>query len=212
MTAEDRRFIRITNWTKYQHYSDRNPPWIKLHRDLLTSEVWTMSGDASKALAVAIMLLAAVHENKIPAKPCYIKRVAYLDTLPDFSPLIENGFIEIIDENLENASALLAHASNLQAYATPETETEKNIYTSNFESFWKDYPRKIGRLAALRAFKAALKKDSFEAVMTGLAKAIFSPDQKFIPHPATWLNQGRWMDEPGKVNGYERMSYRVGGL
>jgi len=27
--------LRVKNWGKFQHYKDRNPPWIKLHRGLL---------------------------------------------------------------------------------------------------------------------------------------------------------------------------------
>jgi hypothetical protein len=29
------RYLRVKNWSEFQHYKDRNPPWIKLHRTLL---------------------------------------------------------------------------------------------------------------------------------------------------------------------------------
>jgi len=32
--------LKVKNWEKYQHYKDRNPPWIKLHFELLTSADW----------------------------------------------------------------------------------------------------------------------------------------------------------------------------
>lgn len=28
-----RRYIRIVNWDRYQHYKNRRPPWIKLYTD-----------------------------------------------------------------------------------------------------------------------------------------------------------------------------------
>jgi hypothetical protein len=112
-------FIRVKEWETYQHYKDRNPPWIKLHRGTLTSNTWVSLDDASRVLAIAIMLLAAEKGNRIPAKPDYLKRVAYLHSEPDLRPLVEVGFIELVEENGETASTL-------QATARPERETEKN--------------------------------------------------------------------------------------
>lgn len=111
------RYICVKNWSKYQHYRDRNPPWIKLHKELLTSETWVNGDDASRALAVAIMLLAAATDNRIKADPAYIQRVAYLNSTPNLQPLIDSDFIEIIDE-MNSASTLLADAR-------PERETEE---------------------------------------------------------------------------------------
>jgi hypothetical protein len=106
--------FRIVNWRSFQHYKERNPPWIKLHRELLTSRAWISADDANRALMVALMLIAADTDNLIPADPAYIRRRAYLNTEPDFSRLLEVGF-------LERASTLLA---TCKQDARPETETE----------------------------------------------------------------------------------------
>lgn len=51
--------IEITNWKEHQHYGKRNPPWIKLHSDLLDNAEWgVLSGDAAKLL-VTLWLMAA---------------------------------------------------------------------------------------------------------------------------------------------------------
>jgi hypothetical protein len=121
MMAE--RFIRILNWEQFQHYKDRNPPWIKLHRELLTSRTWLTASDASRVLAIACMVLASETGNKIPLDVAYIRRLAYLNQDPDFGELIASQFIEIVDQT-GTASTLLAHASKLHANARPETETE----------------------------------------------------------------------------------------
>ncbi len=110
------QFIRVINWAKMQHYKDRSPPWIKLHRELLTSETWVSSSNDDRVLAIAIMMLAADTDNLIPANPRYIQRRAYLDVTPDLSGLIALNFIEIIEEN-DDASKTLADAR-------PERETE----------------------------------------------------------------------------------------
>lgn len=105
------QFLRIREWARFQHYKDRDPPWIKLHRELLTSQTWVSLDDASRVLAIALMLLAAGTDNKIPADAGYLKRVAYLNADPDWRPLLKTGFVDLIDENGEVASKALAPAT-----------------------------------------------------------------------------------------------------
>ena len=92
-------FIRLTKWREYQHYTDRTPPWIKLHRDLLTSRTWVSSSTEDRVLAIACMMLASCTDNSIPLDSAYFKRVAYLDFEPNFGKLLDLQFIEISDEN-----------------------------------------------------------------------------------------------------------------
>lgn len=71
-----------------------------------------------------------------------------------------------------------------------------------FERLWQAYPRKVAKADAEKAF-AKLGAD--EALLTVLLEAIAKQSAwpewredggKFIPHPATWLNGKRWLDEP----------------
>lgn len=122
-------FYRIVEWSKHQHYKDRDPPWIKLHRDLLTSQTWVMLSDASRVLAVACMLVAAGTDNKIPPGD-YMKRRAYLHKDPDFKPLVDVGFLELVNDDnaVADASNTLADASKALAIDTEcssERETEE---------------------------------------------------------------------------------------
>ena len=66
---------------------------------------------------------------------------------------------------------------------------------AEFEEFWDHYPRRVGKLAAQRAYQRARKQASADAILAGVIRATFSREMRFVPHPATWLNQGRWMDE-----------------
>lgn len=111
MDAPQVEFYRIKRWSDFQHYSKRNPPWIKLHFALLSSQDWVLLDDASRVLAIACMLVASRHEGKIPSDPSYLKRVAYLNRTPNFKPLIDCGFIEV-------ASV----CKQMLADARPETE------------------------------------------------------------------------------------------
>ena len=71
------------------------------------------------------------------------------------------------------------------------------------------YPRKVGRPAAAKAFKAKLKGMS----TLGMSKLDLGTrawarhwresgtETQFIPHPSTFLNQERYNDEPPPVAG-----------
>jgi len=70
-----------------------------------------------------------------------------------------------------------------------------------FDEFWKSYPRKVGKGAALRKWrKIRPSKEMIQKILQAVTdqKACdqWTKDQgNFIPHPTTWLNAGRWDDE-----------------
>ena len=94
--------------------------------------------------------------------------------------------------------------SNGKKMAETETETETETYisTSNdalFEDFWNAYPRKIAKKEAMKKFAKAVKdgvnpQDLIDGARA-YAASVAGKEQKYIAHPTTWLNQGRWEDE-----------------
>lgn len=68
----------------------------------------------------------------------------------------------------------------------------------HFEEFWDVYPRKVGKKAATTAFVKACRKASAQAIIDGARRFAADPnrEEQFTPHPTTWLNQGRWEDDP----------------
>lgn len=73
-------------------------------------------------------------------------------------------------------------------------------FPADFSVFWSAYPRKEGKKAALKAWKKARDKPCLEELLRILEKSARTEQWRkeggrFIPHPATWLNQGRWADE-----------------
>ncbi len=69
-----------------------------------------------------------------------------------------------------------------------------------FASFWQEYPKKTAKPAALTKFKSAkLKAGELEAILVDIKTRKQSDDWmkengKYIPNPATYLNQRRWED------------------
>ena len=79
---------------------------------------------------------------------------------------------------------------------------------SRFDEFWAAYPRKVGKIAAEKAYRKAVKLASHDEIMDGVRRYLKAkPAYADWCHPATWLCQGRWMDEPDTkpVNGNGEM-------
>lgn len=176
--------------------------------------------DASRVLVIACMLIASRHDGKVPDDPDYVKRVAYLNKKPDFKPLVNIGF-------LVPDSAMLApckrDASTILANARPETETETYTETEErqnivrfdgaaFDAFWKAYPRKVGKGAALTAWKKHSLDSKLPEILAAVKVQSGSQQWKkdagqYIPNPATWLNQSRWEDELAPVHDARGITY-----
>lgn len=68
---------------------------------------------------------------------------------------------------------------------------------STFELFWNAYPHKVGKKAAEKKYWIVRREVDHDTIMHGLALyKETKPDWKAWCNPATWLNQGRWEDQP----------------
>lgn len=81
-------------------------------------------------------------------------------------------------------------------------------FAADFETWWETYPHKVGKTAAAKAYEKARRTAGVDAdtLMAGLANATAvwvaeRRERQFIPHPATWLNQGRWDDDVAPLPG-----------
>jgi hypothetical protein len=67
-----------------------------------------------------------------------------------------------------------------------------------FEQFWKHYPRKVAKRAALGAFNRLTRDEqalAVEAIEEHVAYwKLKGTEMDFIPHASTWLHQGRFED------------------
>ena len=76
-----------------------------------------------------------------------------------------------------------------------------------FAEFWKAYPNKVGKASCLKAWlKLKPTAELFDHIMDALAKQKASDKWqreagRYIPNPLTWINQGRWDDEPVEAPG-----------
>ncbi len=85
------------------------------------------------------------------------------------------------------------------SHRTPEpniTQHLTNTVNSDFEKFWELYPRKVNRTAALKAF-TNIDASEFSSLIMQLRHYVETGlpiEEKYIPHPTTWLNRRPWHD------------------
>lgn len=188
------------NWTIFQHYKDRCPPWVKLHRELLNDKQFMCLPVASKALAPLLWLLAS--ESKTGEFDGSIEELVFRlrfttkEVEAGLKPLIDKGFFL-------SASGVLADC--LQD-AIPETEREREERERQkqlaldvklgFIEFWKCYPKKIAKPNAEKAWmKIAPDVDLTKRIIHAIsAQKLIEREEQFIPYPASWLNARRWED------------------
>lgn len=121
------KYVEVVNWDQFQHYKDRNPPWIKLHSQLLENYDFTCLPDCSKSHLLGIWMLASRTDNKVPANPQWIGNKLGATEPVDLDLLIKRGFLKY-----NGASTTLADCSNVCTGSVPseeesrgETEAEK---------------------------------------------------------------------------------------
>lgn len=121
--------ITPKGWSSFQHYTNRNPPWIKLHKSLLDNFEFQCLPVASRALAPMLWLLASEFQDGAipldPAKLAFRLRLSEAELNDALKPLISEGFFECY----HNASAALAPCkpgAMLEKEKEKEKEGEKN--------------------------------------------------------------------------------------
>lgn len=82
-----------------------------------------------------------------------------------------------------------------------EEKKEGGVGETTVEVIYSHYPRKVGKEDALRAITKALKKypelkDQILEHTKAMGEAWRNePDKRYCPHPSTWFNGGRYLDE-----------------
>jgi hypothetical protein len=211
--------IKIINWSSYQSYKDRKPPWIRFHKTMLDNfKYHRMSADA-RALLPMLWLLAS--EDKDPVSG--LIRDSYEEItfrlrmnekvfLSSLDEIRKGGFITLINarENgcdIECNETVTKQYNNSMDSVTPETETETETETENnigeFEEFWKAYQpyevTKGSKHDAMKEYFKAAKETTHEVIMDGLIKYM-----DYCHTNGCKTKQGfRWLSKKGWKDDYQ---------
>ena len=101
-----------------------------------------------------------------------------------------------VEQSSTNATHIHSHIHNHIKEPDINNIRSPKLADSSFSEFWGSYPRKVGKGAAEKAWRSAVKVAPADVILAGARNYVWPKDPQFIPHPATWLNQHRWNDEP----------------
>lgn len=138
--VEDSGMIKINNWSSYQSYKDRRPPWIRFHRTMLDNyEYHSMSANA-RALLPMLWLLASEDENPVSGlvRSDY-KRIAFRLRISEeeindgVCECEKSGFVTIQDADNAGCIDSVHEALPFSNQSVPP-ETERETYKEETET------------------------------------------------------------------------------
>lgn len=114
------------------------------------------------------------------------------------------GAIGVGDGSAEGPSSLILRSGSSLALI-PDPDLSKPLISdgesdeaepAGFLEFWALYPRKVGKADARRSWKR--KRPPITKVRVALVwqRRSLEWQQGYVPNPTTYINQGRWDDEP----------------
>ena len=110
--------MKIKNWSKFQHFKDRKPPWVKLYRDILDDMEWYELDPLPSKVLVMCWLIASEDDGRLPNSKILAFRLRMtekqtIDCLNKLSHWLEQDDINTISAQYQFDSL------------ETETETEK---------------------------------------------------------------------------------------
>jgi hypothetical protein len=114
--------MKIKNWSKFQHFKDRKPPWVKLYRDVLDDMEWYELDPLASKVLVMCWLIASEAEGRLPTSKILAFRLRMsekqtIDCLNKLSHWLEQDDINAISEQY--------HFDSPERETETETETKK---------------------------------------------------------------------------------------
>ena len=188
---------KIKNWKEHQPNlrKDRNTIWIKVYRRLLEDFDYQNLTDTNKATLIELWLIASEDQGSLPEineicfrlrkdKPFIIKQLQQLSSF--------------VLQDVDKMSTTCQKNVSLDVDVDVDIKKKKEEVDNGFELFWNNYPKKVGKGKAEIAW--IKHKPNIDLVLKTLtwqkeSKEWFKENGAFIPHPTTYINGTRWLDE-----------------
>lgn len=188
-------------WEEFQHYKDRAPSWVKLHKRLLDDFAFHRLPVASKALAPMLWLLASEYDGGVIEAS--LEEVAFRmhmtpgELAEALNPLVEAKFFEL-EQDASSALAGCKQEASLEKEREEEKRKRERATSApdRFDDFWKGYPKTpvMSKKEALASWKKLSPDDQSAAI------AALSPFKEWLAkqrdhpvvHACRFLSQRRF--------------------
>jgi hypothetical protein len=206
--------ITIKNWSRFQHYKARRPPWVRLHRSLLDDRAFAELSDFASRLLVLLWLIASETKSDDGTITGDVEDIAFRvhrdvgEVLPALQELALRGFVQM---GTDDASTMLADRQQVAPESCPETETEtekkqtrrkRRVYPSEFLVVWNIHRRGPKAKAHDEWRRAVGEVITQEELLTALRGYVgtLTPDFQGV-HLFRYIRDARWEEGGGDVPG-----------
>ena len=189
------QFLKVKNWTKFQHFKDRKPPWIKLYRDILDDIEWhELDPKAAKTL-VMIWLIASEDSGHVPTGKELAFRLRTTEKeinsiIPRLSHWIIQSDIITISERYQD--------DPLETETETETETEGEAKHKHIFPFLGQFQNVKLTQEEHQKLKERFGESKTQKRIEALSEYISSKGKKYNSHYATILSWARRDGDYGK--------------
>jgi len=180
--------LQPKNWAVFQHYKDRCPPWIKLHRDLLNDRVFMRLPIASKAIAPMLWLLASESKDGVfdgsLDELVFRLHITEKEYQAGVKPLIDNDFFIIasgvLAERLQDAIPEREGETEKETEAKREKATGVACPPDVDQQIWDDW----------KQLRKAKKAPVTETVVSSARKEADKANMSFSDFLSVWCARG----------------------
>jgi hypothetical protein len=137
-------YLRICNWERFQHYRDRNPPWIKNYTELLSDEAYLGLSGHRRSILHGLWLEYARSNCRLSLDTRMLTRRLNLKvTTSDLLSLNDAGFVAIPASTMQAWRPKPASASRARP-RTRERHIEKESQEPDNQSTVANYAANNG--------------------------------------------------------------------
>ena len=157
--------MKIKNWSKFQHFKDRKPPWVKLHRDILDDMEWHELSPVAAKVLVSLWLIASEHDGDLPD----IRKLAFRMRMTEKA--VESALSDLSHWLVQDDINVISKPGQDDSVETEtETETERDTPDGVSTQVWSDF-RKLRK-----TLKAPVTKSAVDGIRREADKAGWTMD------------------------------------
>jgi hypothetical protein len=178
--------MRIKNWTKFQHFKDRRPPWVKLYRDILDDLEWHELDPLAAKVLVMLWLIASEDDGRIPDTKTLAFRLRLTEIKTKEIVIKLSHWLEQDDINVISSGYQL-DSTERETETEKETETKKEKNATKVacppdvdQQIWDDW----------KQLRKAKKAPVTETVVKSARKEAAKANMAFSDFLSVWCARG----------------------
>jgi hypothetical protein len=161
--------MKIKNWTKFQHFKDRRPPWVKLYRDILDDLEWHELDPLAAKVLVMLWLIASENDGRIPdnktlAFRLRLTEVKTKEIIIKLSHWLEQDDINVISSGYQLDSTETERETEVEKEKETKTKVPEGVSPEVWDSFVKQ--RKASRAVITTTVIKSIQKEADKAGWT----------------------------------------------